>query len=110
MPCTVQRGTYPVSYTHLYLALIEQKAKLESGNGLLPVAVREEDIGGFSAQCQGGGDETLSLIHISAQGFYKFAPVHNPYDLPGPACNDFLPEQSAAPALNGCLLYTSRCV
>ena len=42
-----------------YLALIEQNAKLESVNGLLPVAVREEDIGGFSAQFQGGGDETV---------------------------------------------------
>ena len=32
--------------------------KLEAVNGLLPVAVREEDVGGFSAQFQGGRDET----------------------------------------------------
>lgn len=32
-----------------YLALIEQDAQLEAVDGLLPVAVREEDISGFSA-------------------------------------------------------------
>ena len=41
-----------------YLALSEQDAKLETVNGLLPVAVREEDVGGISSLCQGGRDET----------------------------------------------------
>ena len=43
----------------------------------------------------------LHRQHTSAQGMYKFALVHNPYDPPGLAGDDLFTEQGAASALDG---------